>query len=308
MSRRTAAAMAIFAMTASATVQAAAPVVQPIRYGHETLRYLQGQPTLDVRGKNGAVQITPLPMDHGCLTFGIIVFNNSNRASDIGIHDVRATIGDQPGVILTTQQLQHRAGNRAFWTSVAIAAVAGVAAGVASASESHYTAHTRTPHGSYVTRASYHSANDAVNGAIIAGGGAAAVSSVQQKLDRTRAEIDEEMLQLTTVEPGDNYGGRIVIDKFTAQLPQPISLTVSWNGENYTTRWQVAPAGTPAPVFATAVEAATATETAQPGPARLEPAVLVPERNAAELLRPATTIYATRPHHHPEDDTVEVPM
>jgi hypothetical protein len=307
MLRGKAAATAILAMTATATVQAAAPVVQPIQYGRETVRYVQGQPTLDVRGKSGVVQITPLPMDHGCVTFGIVVFNDSGRAADIDIRDVTATIGDRPGVVLTAQQLQSRAGNRAFWTSVAIAAVAGVAAGVASANNSHYTVRTRTPHGSYVSKASYHSASDAVNGAIIAGGGAAAIGTVQQKLDATRAEIGENVLQLTTVEPGDSYGGRVVIDKLKGQLPQTINLTVAWNGENYTTRWQVAPHGTPTPVYTTPAEASAEVEaTSRQG--RIEPAVVRVEHGADQRPKPVAAVATTRPKRYPQDDTVQVPM
>lgn len=306
MLRGKAAATAILTMTATAAVQATPPMIQPIQYGREILRYAQGQPTLDVRGRNGIVQISPLPLDHGCLTFGVVVFNTSNRASDFGPSGVTVTIGDQPGVVLTARQLQHRAGNRAFWTSIAIAAVAGVAAGVASANNSHYTARTYTPRGTYVTKARYRSGASAVDSAIIAGSGAAAIGSVQARLDATRAEIGEDVLQLTTVEPGDSYGGRVVIDKFEGTLPQTISLTVSWNGESYTTRWQVAPQGTPAPPFVSAPAAADM-DGAPPATA-ITPAVLRVEHDVIEPREAVIKVVARRPKHYPQDDTVEVPM
>lgn len=302
------AAVAIFALTATTALDAAAPVLQPVPYGNETLRHAQGQPTIEVRGRNGTIQITPLPMDHGCVNFGLIAFNHSNRPANIDLANVTIFVGDAPATVLTVHDLQKRADKRAFWTSVAIAAVGGVAAGVAAASSSHATVRTHTPRGSYVSRVSYRDGSSSLNGAIIAGGTAAAVGSVQEKADRIRAAIGDEILQLTTIDPGDAYGGRVVIDKIKAPPPQTIMMSVEWNGEVYTTKWQLVPEGTPAPAFTTLVAAS-----AIPAPiastqpvGRVEPAVLRVETQTQGPLKPLQA--ATPPQLYPHDDTVQIPM
>src|SRR6187402_955380 len=169
MMRRGIAAAVMIALTMSAAAEAERSVMQPVQYGYETLRYEQNVPVLELRGAGGVVQITPLPMDHGCPTFGIIVFNDSNRPADIDIADVTAMIGAERGTVLTATELQKRASNRAFWTSMAIAAVSGLAAGVAAASTAHTTVRTHTSHGTYVSKVGYHSGANAANGALIGG-------------------------------------------------------------------------------------------------------------------------------------------
>ena len=101
MIRTITAASAIFALTASTALDAAAPLLQPLPYGSAMLRHYQGLPTVAVKGRNGAVEIAPLAMDHGCVNFGVTVFNNSGHSADIDLSAVTVFVGDAPAEVLT---------------------------------------------------------------------------------------------------------------------------------------------------------------------------------------------------------------
>jgi hypothetical protein len=301
------AAVALLALTATTTVEAADPVLQPVPFGSATLRHTQGAPTVEVRGRSGMVQVTPLPMDHGCISFGIVVFNRGGRPADIDLNNVTAFVGDAPADVLTLTELQKRANKRAFWTSMAVAAAGGLAAGIAAASTSHTTIHTSTAHGSAVTRINYH--DGAANSAILSGATIGVATSVQQHGKQVAASLGDDILGLTTVDPGDAYGGRVVIDKIKQPLPQTVTLSVAWNGEVYASRWQLVAAGTPAPAFAAAPDTASApsmSPSATPT-SRPEPALLTMERADASI-RPVKAAVPARPKAYPHDDTVQVPM
>ncbi len=73
---------------------------------------------------------------------------------------------------------------------------------------------------------------------------------MQNRLDRTIADLGDSAVQTSTIDPGQTYGGKIVLAKIkTGSLPQQVTLTVNWNGESYPFSFQLARAGTPAPVF-----------------------------------------------------------
>lgn len=65
-------------------------VVQALQVGEETVRYQQGIATLDLHKARGAVQITPLPMDHGSLAFTLAVLNSGDAPPNFDITNVTA--------------------------------------------------------------------------------------------------------------------------------------------------------------------------------------------------------------------------
>jgi len=305
MIRALGAASAIFALTATTVLDAAVPLLQPVPYGSATLRHYQGQPTVAIKGQNGAVEVTPLPMAHGCVNFGVTVFNNSGRSADIDLGDVTIFVGDAPADVLTVAALQRRADRRAFWTSMAVAAVGGIAAGVAAASNSHTTIRSSGPYGRHTTRISYHDGSNSANAALISGATIGAATSIQEKGRRDAAMANAEILGLTTVDAGDAYGGRVVIDKIKAPLPQAIMVSVKWNGEVYASKWQLVPEGTPAPLFS---EAPVVEAPAVPPPQAVRPAVVKERPGPAAAVAPIRPVSAVRPKQYPHDDTVQMPM
>jgi hypothetical protein len=106
-------------------------LVQPVQVGHETVRYLQGVATVDLQGKHGAVQITPLPFDHGGMSFSIAVLNDGDQSTNIDIDAFRLTANDQLLGVFSKDKLVKKAQNRAMWSQIGLAALGGIAAGAA---------------------------------------------------------------------------------------------------------------------------------------------------------------------------------
>ena len=130
-------------------VMAAPKEVQPIQIGQETIRYTQGVPTLDLQGKSGAVQVTPLELDHGGLSFSVAVLNDSNQPYNINVTNFTLTSNGQSIEVYTKDQLVKRAKNRAMWTQIALAAVGGIAAAASASQTDTYTSTLYTPRGTY---------------------------------------------------------------------------------------------------------------------------------------------------------------
>jgi hypothetical protein len=209
---------------------------QPIENEGATIRYTQGVATVDIEHAHGAVQVTPLGVDHGRLTFQVVALNLGDVADNFGVEDVHASIGDQDVATLTRERLDQMARHRAFWSQVAVAAITGAAAGIAASQRDHYSATTFTPHGTYRTFISAPSTGGQVAAAGLTAGGAYSIAQIQNQLDATREGLAEEILQTTTIDPRDSYGGRIVIEKRTGRnsgWPQDVHLTVHFGDEDY---------------------------------------------------------------------------
>lgn len=78
--------------------------------------------------------------------------------------------------------------------------------------------------------------------------GIAAMGFVQQKLDFALANIDDSVVQRTTVDPGMSYGAIVVVDKVDyGRAPLELRLAVDWNGERYPFAFLLTKSGQPAP-------------------------------------------------------------
>lgn len=161
-------------------------VVQPIQTGTESARFVKGVPTVELEMKDGIARITPLPLDHGMLSFTVAVYNDGERPMNFGIENVAPTFGGRPVRVLSKTQLVKKAQNRAFWSQFGLALLGGVAAGATASQRDYYTSSFVTPRGTYRTAEAGH----------LCSGRAALQGSVQrrnrqllgrQKLDRSRA-------------------------------------------------------------------------------------------------------------------------
>lgn len=225
-------------------------VVQPVPVGTETIRFDQGVPTVDLQREKGVVQITPLPLDRGSLSFGVAVFNGGDTPANIDITNFEISVGERPLPVFSREELEKKAKNRAMWQSIALAAVGGLAAVAAANQRDHYTHTMRTPRGTYRSHFSAPSTAGQIQSAAIAAGTGFGIAAVQRQLDETRAALGEEIVQLTTVDPGESYAGRIVLTKAKVKaLPQHVSFVVRWNGESYPFAFRLAKQGTPQPEF-----------------------------------------------------------
>lgn len=228
---------AVIAATMAAPV-AAKTAIYPVPTGSEVVRFHGGVPTLDLETPTGGVEITPLPFDHGHVTFGVAIYNKIQQPSNFGIENISAEIAGTSIPILSEQELEKRAKSRAMWSQIGVAVLAGAAAAaVANAhTTDHYHGRMRTPHGTYAWSASYRDNSLGVLGATAAvGGGVAGIVGIQNRLDYTLQNLGDEIIQTTTVEGDTSYGGRIVVEKPKGDLKTPydLKLAINLNGQIY---------------------------------------------------------------------------
>lgn len=278
------------AMTAFVSVEATASptVLYPVQTGQERVRFQTGVPTLNLETKTGGVQITPLPFDHGHITFGIAVYNNGYQPTNFGIENISCLIAGVNVPILSRQELQKRAKSRAMWSEIGMAMLAGAAAAAASQAytTSHYNGIVTTPHGTYSWASTYRDNSIGVLGATAAAaGGTAAIVGIQNRLDYTLANLATQIVQTTTVDPEASYGGRIVIEKDEkAKLPYDVKIVIALNDTQYPFVFRVTKEGTNLPPpYATPVPAIPVSDAVQSG----SPAMAVPA--AARTTLPPTT-------------------
>jgi len=209
---------------------------EPVPIEGNSVRYTQGAVTIDSRREHGAVQLMPLGLDHGRLTFGVSVLNLGASSYNFGITDIHANVGGQDVVVLSRERLDQMARRRAGWAQFAVALAAGMGAAAAASSHDTYSATTYGPRGTYRTIIRTQSAAGQVAAAATIAGGAYTIGQIQNQLDATRATLADEIVQTTTVDPEDSYAGRFVIEKPTGRVrgwPQDVRVVVSINGEEH---------------------------------------------------------------------------
>jgi hypothetical protein len=231
----------LVAIIASATLagqtMAADMILYPVQAGPETIRYRTGIPTLNIEFPTGSVTITPLPLDHNHATFGVAVYNKGDNSVNFGIENVTASIGGKHIEVLSREELQKRAKSRAAWSMVGLAVLSGVAA--AAASTAHTTDHSygnvRTPHGTYFWSSSYrdNSLGVVAAGATIAAG-TAGIVGIQNRLEYTLGTLATDIVQTTTIDPDNSYGGVVVIEKPSGVgTPYDVTIAIHLNGSDY---------------------------------------------------------------------------
>lgn len=207
--------------------------VQPVADPGANVRYFKGIATVDRQDGAAAVQVTPIGLDHGRLTFAVSVINLSEAPGNFGIENVTASVGGQALPILSRDRLDHMASNRAHWSQFGMAVLGGLAAAAASTSRDTYRATTWTPHGLYRTTITAPSIGGQIAAANTSAATGFAIAGIQARLDATREALDNEVLQTTTVMPQDSYAARFVIEKFKGKWPQRVHLTMAFAGQQY---------------------------------------------------------------------------
>jgi hypothetical protein len=271
---------------------------QPFQVGEETARYDQGIPTVLLEQKNGAVQITPLPMDHGSIAFTVVVYNDGAAPANFDVSDIRAEAGAQRVTAMTADRLEGAAKNRAIWSQIGVAVLAGAAAVAVSSAHTNYTDYSRfrTPRGTYSWASRYRDNSLGVLGATVAAGaGVAGVVTIQQRLDATVAMLNDQVVQRTTIDPEASYGGRVVLGKIKAgKSSQDVRVAVNWNGEVYRFGLHVPRRGE---TFSNAMRAESTSRAARRSvaageaePGTITPASAKPTADPTPQLQPATAI------------------
>lgn len=206
---------------------------EPVTAAGANVRYFKGVATLDREDMGAAVQVTPLGLDHGRLSFAVSVVNLGQTAENFGIENISASVGTQVVPILSRERLDSMARNRAHWAQFAVAMAAGLGAAAAASTRDTYRATTYTSHGTYNSFISAPSIGGQVAAATMSNDGAFAVAGIQARLDATRNALANEIVQTTTIMPKDSYAGRFVIEKFKGDLPQDVHLVMALGGSRY---------------------------------------------------------------------------
>ncbi|KAL0581802.1 hypothetical protein ABG067_008411, partial [Albugo candida] len=175
----------------------------------QTIRFDRGHPTVEDDLAGAGVRILPIDgLDHGSIQFKVAVFNKAAAPVNIGVENISAQYGDTVFGCITKDQLAKKAKNRAMWTQIGLAMVAGAAA-AAQNNNTYIDSYGR--HGSYHTVIRRPGLSDGQLATIAAGGGGIALT--QMALDKKLLELDDEIVQTTTLDPQDSYGGRVVLQK-----------------------------------------------------------------------------------------------
>jgi hypothetical protein len=235
---------AIAAMGAALSGCAQNYIASPIAEGDQQIRYAQGIATTMADRDNGSVQVTSLGSADNRLVFGAAAFNKGKTSVNFGLENVTITSGGKPLRTYSRDELAHEAKVQAQWAAVATA-LAGAAAAY-SANQAAYQQTNGTIIGSRGGMISYHETTYnpgvAVAGTAIAGAATAyELNSIKNSLDNTISHLNGSILQMNTVDPGNSAGGEIVVDLPKAKtFPQPLEISVSWNGGVYTFEFDVA--------------------------------------------------------------------
>jgi hypothetical protein len=262
---------ALAAAISISTASLAAPLTMyPVQTGAETERFQRGVPTVTLELPSGAIVVTPLPFDHGSMSLGLAVYNKGGQPANFGIENIVVMAGDEPLSVFSVDQLESKAKNRAMWSAIGVAMLAGAAA--AAASQAHntnsYRSVTRTPWGTVSHVAQWRDNTPGIIGATAAtAAGVAGVVGIQNRLAFTLENLATDIVQTTTIDPDASYGGRIVLSKpAKAKPPFDVKITVAWNGATFPFTFRVTPAGTNVPPPFTTVPTALPELTAPGAP------------------------------------------
>ena len=231
-------------------VAAQKEVIQPVQVGEETIRYEHGEYLLELDRKELAVQIAPMPKDHSNISFSVMVLNKSDQPFNLDVSNIRVEGTAVPVRLLTKDEMVRKAESRAAWATALTALAGGFAAGSMANQRDTYRATTFTPRGhAYTTYVDAPCSGCQVAAAATVAATGYSIARIQGALDETREALGSEMLQLTTVDPGRTYGGRVFLSKFKRKPMSEMRLILTIDGRDYPFGFRFAKPGTPPSPF-----------------------------------------------------------
>ncbi|WP_146193618.1 hypothetical protein [Sphingosinicella humi] len=217
----------------------------PITSASQTVRYDRGSPTTDFEKEFGAIQVTPVQVaDDGKLVFAVAAFNKAETPSNFGVENISLETAEGEAIrVFTHDELVRQAKNKAMWASIATAMAGGLAAYAANQNAYRTTnANLYTPSGGvyHYTARTYDPAAAVVGTAAATAAAGAGIYAIQRTLDNTIANLGDRVLQTTTIDPGEAFGGQVVANELEgANYPRDVILTITWNGEEFPFRFRI---------------------------------------------------------------------
>jgi hypothetical protein len=216
------------ALTAMATPALAGEYMSsPVMSGSDSVRYFKGVPSITRMTRDAVITITPLANDHGRPAFAILYENRGAVPVNFGLANISAMAAGVPVPVLTKQQLAQKAANAAAWARFGSALVAGLA-------NVDYGSTTTTGWAGgrmfSATTTGYHTNNWAARQDM-----KDMNANIDASMEARLADAAENVIDMTTVDPGSGYGGKIVLDKPKARIwPAPVTLTVNGQAFEFT--------------------------------------------------------------------------
>jgi len=210
-------------------------VITPVPQAAQGVRYLSGVPTTFAQSRGSALLVTACGLnDDGGLVFSLAAFNKGRNPVNFGIQNLGLTNERGEAVrIFSYDEMERDAKNKAAWADFAI--ILGGAASAAAANLNAYSTTSGTVSGPGGAARFYGRTFDPA--VAQAGTSAAAAQTsldlarVQSTLDSTLAQLKGQILQTTTIDPGQSYGGTAVTDSLSGYYPHSVALVVHWADE-----------------------------------------------------------------------------
>ncbi len=239
---------------------AAAPrdVLQPIQSAAESVRFDRGEYVVDAQGSRAAVQLRSVT-EHGSTSFDVFILNTGFAPINVDVSDIQIDGTEEPVRVLTRAELEHNAEHRARWQKFwSVVGTGLIAAGQASA-RNYYHVTTATPYGVIRSGISTPCTSCQLAASYTLAAGSTRIGRIQETLDQTRAAIGAQAFQLSTINPGQAYGGRIFLTRFKHQAGENIRMTVNVDGEPFAFGFHFVPEGGPTPSYRIAAFATPST-------------------------------------------------
>jgi len=197
---------------------------KPIAAESDTIRYFKGVASITRETPTALITITPLENDNGRPAFAILYENREEKPINFGLENISVTTNGMAVPVLTKKQLAQKAANAAMWAQFGAALVAGVAnADYGSTTTSGWVGRSYVN----VETNSYNSNNWAARQDM-----KEMNAEIQAATEARLADAAQNVIDITTIDPGNGYGGKIILDKPKSKIwPAPITVTI--NGEAF---------------------------------------------------------------------------
>lgn len=188
---------------------------KPIPSDADSLSYYRGTPVVERATAFGKVRITAIGEETGKPAFVVEILNESEAPINFGTENISVSVVGQkkPTIVYTANDIQRMVQNKANWAAFG-AAMAGASA-------------TNTSYGSACGYGGCVTASVTTPNYIAQANAARQVRDIRNYEAGRIDELAQNYLQLTTVQPGESYGGRVAISKpKPKKWPAAVSMTV----------------------------------------------------------------------------------
>ena len=222
--------------------------VTPIASSSQQVSYDRGAAMVMSKKDHGAVRVAPTSTAfQGQMSLGVVAFNDGQTPANLGTENVHVfTANGTPVPVLTYEELAKRAKRAAAWATFAVA-LSGAANAYAASQPTTVNSYGSVygSRGGYATYSStstvYNPANAALANSINQANTTRSLNQINATLESTLNGLGNSVLRTTTVQPGQAFGGNVILDtpKFAKGEEQALRVVVDFNGEAHEFRFSV---------------------------------------------------------------------